>query len=136
MEHWLVAPLAGGSIVVFGLFLLRTHVNSWNQQQADESLDDHERDFCERRYRRRMQTSAVLIGIGAMLSVADQLPLGKAVWLTVYLALLLLSTLWIAFQALGDMAQTKFHSRANLARIRRKQRELQEELSGLRDQNR
>jgi ABC-type transport system involved in cytochrome bd biosynthesis fused ATPase/permease subunit len=136
MEPWLVAPLAGGCTVAFGLFLLRTHVNSWNQQQADESLDDHERAFFERRYRRRMQTSAVLIGIGAMLSVADQLPLGKPLWLTVYLALLLLSTLWIAFQALSDMAQTKFHSRANLARIRRKQRELQEELSGLRDQNR
>lgn len=136
MEPWLVAPLTGGGIVAFGLFLLRTHVRSWTLQQADQSLDDHERSFCERRYRRRMQTTAVLIGIGAMLSVGDQLPLGKSpVWFTVYWAVVLLSTLWIAFQALGDMAQTKFHSRANLARIRRKQRELQEELAQIRDQS-
>ena len=135
MEQWLVAPLTGGCIVVFGLFLLRTHVRSWHQQQADTSLDDHERDFCERRYRRRMQTTAMLIGIGAMVSVGDQLlPLDKSpVWFAVYWTVVLLATLWITFQALGDLASTKVHSRANLARIRRKQRELQDELAQLRD---
>ncbi|MFK7822196.1 MAG: hypothetical protein AB8G99_26105 [Planctomycetaceae bacterium] len=135
MEQWLVAPVTGGCIVIFGLFLLRTHVRSWHQQQVDTSLDDHERDFCERRYRRRMQTTAMLIGIGAMVSVGDQLlPLDKSpVWFAVYWTVVLLATLWIAFQALGDLAQTKVHSRANLARIRRKQRELSDELSQLRD---
>ena len=135
MEQWFVAPLIGGCIVTFGLVLLRSHVRSWSQQQVDDTLDDHERDFCERRYRRRMQTTAMLIGVGAMIPVGDQLlPLDKSpVWFAIYWTVVLLATLWITFQALGDLAQTKVHSRANLARIRRKQRELREELAQLRE---
>ncbi len=137
MQQWLVAPLTGGCIVAFGLFLLRTHKRSWNVQQFDETLDDHERAFCERRYRRRMQTSAILMGLGAMISVGDGLlPLEKSpAWFTVYWGMVLVATLWIVFQAVGDMAQTKVHSRANMARIRRKQRELRDELSQLRGED-
>lgn len=135
MPDWLVAPLAGLGIVAFGLVLLRSHVRSWKQQQADPSLDENERLFYERRYRRRMQTTAMLIGIGAMISVGDQIVPLNPTWSTVFWAVVLLATFWMVFQALGDMAHTKVHTRANLARLRRRQRELREELSRLRDQH-
>lgn len=136
MPDWLVAPLAGLVVVVVGLIFMRSHLHSWNHQQADPTLDDNERDFFERRYRRRRQTTAMLIGIGAMIAVGDQLmPLVDPAWSTVFWAAVLLATFWMVFQALSDMAQTKFHTRANLARLRRKQRELREELTRLRDQH-
>lgn len=134
MPEWLVSPLAGGGIVVFGLFLLRTHVSSWNQQRADESLDEYELTFYGKRYRRRLQTTAMLVGVGAMVAVEGQIPKTPA-WFAFYWLIVLLAIFWIAFQALGDLAQTKFHSRANLARIRRKQRELHDELARVRGES-
>ena len=118
MKDWMVAPLAGLGIVGFGLVLLRSHVRTWAQQRADDTLDEDEKRFFERRYRRRRQTTALLIGVGAMIPVGDQLlPLEEhPAWFAAFWSIVLLATFWIVFQALGDMAQTKVHSRANLAR--------------------
>ena len=137
MDNDLVAPLVGGCIVTFGVILIRSHIRSHRKQLADPKLEEADRRFADRQFRRRMQTSALLVGIGALIPVGDQLlPLQRAPFgFAVFWSCVLLATVWVVFQALGDMAATKVHSRASLARVRRKQRELREELSRLRRQN-
>lgn len=128
---WLIAPLAGGGIVGFGLVLIRMHARQRARHESDPGLDEHERLFHERRYRRRMQTSSMLMGVGALVAVGDQLISWEAApgWFAVYWLVVLLVTFWIVILAIGDMTQTKVHTRASMARIRRKQRELQNELA-------
>ena len=128
---WLIAPLAGGGIVAFGLVLIRMHARQRAKHETDPDLDEHERLFHERRYRRRMQTSSMLMGVGALVAVGDQLFSWEEApgWFAVYWLVVLLVTFWIVILAIGDMAQTKVHTRASMARIRRKQRELQNELA-------
>ena len=73
----------------------------------------------------------MLIGVGALVAVGDQLLSWEDApgWFAVYWLIVLLITFWIVILAIGDMAQTKVHTRASMARIRRKQRELREELA-------
>ena len=117
-------------IIVFSAIWLFSHVIARRKQLADQSLDEQEHAFLDRRYRRRMQTSIILLIIGILIPIGDQwLPWERAPgWFTIYWVVILLATMWVVFRAIGDLALTRFHSRASLARVRQKQRELQEEL--------
>ena len=50
---------------------------------------------------------------------------------TFYWIAVLLLTLWVVLQGFGDMLTTATHARASLARVRRKRRELEKEISEL-----
>ena len=69
MDDW-VPTLVGGSLSIFGLILVRTHILKWREQQAD-CADENERLFCYRSYRRRMETSCVLVLVGVLIPVGD-----------------------------------------------------------------
>jgi amino acid permease len=129
-----IAPLVGGVVAVIGLLMLRHHVLRWRMQKNDPALDPGERQHYYSRYRRRMQTSGLLVLVGILVLIGDLpfIPWQNAPgWFAVYWGGVLCLVVWVILQALGDMASTKAHSRASLSRIRREQRELEQKLAEL-----
>lgn len=135
VDKAIIAPVVGLALVVTGLALMRWHHVAWRQQKHDPSLSDAERTHYFRRYRRRMQTSALLALLGLLMGVGDfaltQLR-APAPWLfLIWIAAMLLLVLWIILLALGDMASTAVHSRRELTRVRQEQRALEQRLEDL-----
>lgn len=125
-------------LVAFGGFLLRSHVVSWRRQQVDPEIDEIERRHLERRYRRRMQASGLIVLVGVILPAGDAIvtfrpmPLG----FTFYVGLLLALTAWITVLGVGDWIATAAHARVALNRLNAKQRSLERELEDLRRRSR
>lgn len=69
----------------------------------------------------------VLIPIGTVVIPWQNRPI---LWATYWGGLMLMS-LWVVFLGLGDAIATTAHSRAAMGRIKRKQRELQEQIAEL-----
>ena len=130
MNNWLPSVVAGGLLILFGAAFCRWHITSWRQHRHDETLSDEDRTFQYRRYRRRMKTSLVIILIGILIPVGDQVRALQRPWtFTAWVLLVLLLALWLILMALGDIAVTRTHTRAKLSRIRREQRELEDKLA-------
>ena len=61
------------ALVAIGISLMSSHVRSWRRQQNDPTLEEHDRDYYRRRYRRRMQISAMLAVLGVLIGLGDAL---------------------------------------------------------------
>ena len=130
-------------LALFGLgsWLVASHIQTRRRHLADPTLEERERIFFQRQFRRRMQASGLLASIGIMIPIGDDLfipwqhfPRGWAA----YLMVLLLLVLWVMILAAMDWLATGVHvrtSRNALARLERKQRELQDELERLRSRH-
>lgn len=116
-------------VVTGGVFLWRHRVG-WRKQQSDPSHDAADQRYFSRRYRRRMQTSSLLIVIGVLIGIGDPLiPWQKLPGLfAIYWGGVLLLACWVILQAVSDLSSTRMHSRQSLADLRRKQAELRQEL--------
>jgi len=126
--------LVGGAIVVFASILMWTHAAAWKTQQSDCDIDESELPWFHRRFRRRMQTSGLLLLIGVLIPVGDQfLPVTQypSLW-AVYWMLILLGLGWVVLLAVGDLASTNTHARVSTARANKQRRELEQELERLR----
>ncbi len=135
-KSWWVSAAFGGALIIGGVLMLRSHLRTWNRQQADPELDDEDRHFLQRRFRRRMQASGLLTLIGVMLPLGDVVRLfaGSPWWFAVYWIVVLILVMWLFVLALGDMALTKVHTTVALNRIRAEQRKLEKEAAALRAQ--
>jgi len=137
MPIWIPMTITGTSLLVLGVLMMRSHVRTWRRHQSDQSLDERERQHFRSQFRRRMQTSAIIALLGVLLFVGDVvLPLvldekDFVGTFGVYYIVVLLLTLWIFVLAWGDVAAIRVHSQTALARNRRKQRELEEQLTEL-----
>lgn len=134
MNDW-VPILVGGSLSVFGLVLVRSHVTKWREQQED-CADDNEREFCHRMYRRRMQTSCVLILVGILIPVGDQIFVHNPpmpLTFTFYFGTVLLMLFWVMFRGVRELLAISLYSRVSGLELRRRQRELHAEYERLRD---
>jgi len=133
-KSWLASAVFGGALVVTGLLMMRSHARVWQEQKDDSELEDKDRLFLRRRYRRRMQASGLLTIIGVMLPVGDsiRLFLPAPEWFALYWIVVLLLVMWVFVLAIGDMASTKTHTTVALNRIRAQQRELEREAAALR----
>ena len=58
------ALIVGLVLVASGTFAIRSHMRSWRRQQDDPTFQDRDREYYGRRYRRRMQMSAILVIVG------------------------------------------------------------------------
>lgn len=134
MKELLIPLLVGGSVSLLGGGLLWMHVRKWREQRADEELAEGERTHLRARYRRRMQASGLLVLLGLLLMLStEKIPWRQAPLLfTIYVGVLLLLTAWIVTLAIADAVSSRFHTQAELSRIRREQRALEESLSRLR----
>lgn len=132
--NWIISTSFGVALVAIGLGLLRAHRKAWRNQKNDPDLDDADRQHYYTRYRRRMQASGILTLLGVLIPVGDVLipwknfPLACAL----YWSIVILLALWVVLLGTGDALATAAHGRIALSRVRRKQRQLEEQVSEIR----
>jgi hypothetical protein len=125
-------------LVVFGAALLVSHVRTWRGQRHDLHLDEHERAFFQKRYRRRTRIAATFVILGILIGVGDAfLPMRKnqPLAITLYWIGVLLLTGWVMLQGFADLWSTASYTGAELSRIRDKRRELERQLVEFKHRN-
>lgn len=134
VDNWIVSTSAGVALVSVGITLLLSHRRAWRSQKNNPDLDDAARDHYYARFRRRTQASSILMVLGFLIPIGDLLiPWQRFPTLFfVYWGILIFLALWVVLLGLGDALATAARSRIELGRIRRKQRELQDQLSEIR----
>ena len=140
MQGWVVYLVVGATLIATGLLMMRAHVQAWRAEKNDPTIEDDQRTFFYKRYRRRMQTSAMIAVIGVLI------PFGVLVLrpglfadaqqqvrvFTFFWASVLLLAVWVILLGVGDLLSTSAQSRVALARIRLKQRELEQQIAEIR----
>lgn len=143
MNNDSLASLAfGSSLVLLGGFLIRWHLRIWHGQRDDATLQEGEIRHYRAQLRRRIQVSVLLIVLGVLIPLGDLLMtaghLSKVAAL-LWIIVMLLIALWIMLLALLDWISSRVHRRAllgSLASLNRKRRELEDEVTRLRQQQR
>lgn len=128
----------GFALILLGAWLIRWHRAAWGQHRAQQSsADDRERRHFRLQFRRRIQVSALLILLGIMIPIGDWLMVQRRnpLWITVFWIVVLALAMWIMLLAAIDWLSTRMYvraTRATLAGLARKQRELEAEADRLR----
>lgn len=132
-QTWFVSAFFGATIIIVGVLVMRSHYYTWQRQNADPELDDRERKHLQRRYRRRLQATGLLVVIGVLIPIGDieVLFANRPVLFAVYWFVVIALVLWVGLLAVGDLASTRAHSRVSLSRLQQKQRELEREVAEL-----
>lgn len=131
------AFIAVGALVwCFGIAMVLWHVRQRRAALADAGLSPADLSFSEQQYRRRMQTSALTITLGALIALCDYLPQFRtspafAAW---YVATLLLLSMWLVLLALGDALASRMHMQHSLRKNRQTRLALQEAIDEIRRQ--
>lgn len=134
MHSWVAVGVGAGLILVGGLFIL-WHVREWREERNDSSLDDFDVKHYHARYRRRMQTSGMLVFLGILIPLWDWLLDQKMVMPATLVGFLVFALVaWVIVLALGDMLSTRNHSHVAMSKVRQKQRELEKKVAELRRQ--
>ena len=128
----------GGLVVLFGAGMLMLHSAARRRGFQSADISDEELRYLERRNRRRMQTSGLLVLIGVLIPLGDEiLPMSHAPgWFAVYWTTVLLLTIWVAVLGVSDLVSTSTHGKAALARVNKKRRELEHEVQQLTNMHR
>lgn len=135
MQSWAAVGVGLILIVVGGLFM-RWHVREWRAEQSDPSLDSYDLDHYRARYRRRMQTSGLLLFLGLLIPVWDWLLDQRFVQAATIMGFVIFGLVaWVFLMAWADLLSTKNHSRIALSKVRQKQRELERQASKLRNKD-
>jgi hypothetical protein len=129
-NNWIPAAVFGGSLVLLGAGMMYGHARAWQQQRADESLEDADRQHLRNRYLRRMQTSAVVAFTGCLIGIGDAFiwQLGPAV-ATFYWLFVIMLVFWISLLALGDLTSVRTHSQTAMTQLEATRKELESELA-------
>jgi len=126
------------ALVGIGVSMMSSHVRSWRRQRSDPTLEERDLVYYRRRYRRRMQISAMLAILGVLIGVGDALlPFQRRhpIPTTLYWIGVLLMTGWVMLLGFGDLLSTAAYGRAELARVRQKQRELERQVVEFKHRN-
>jgi hypothetical protein len=91
--------------------LMWGHVHSWRLAQRENS-DARELAFRQRQFRRRMQTSGMLLLLGAAILIGYFVPRDRPNLFVFYWCGVFLWTLWIILLAIGDAVLSRIHLRA------------------------
>jgi hypothetical protein len=118
--------LFGSLVSSVGVAMVIWHVLQHRVHQDDGSLSRVEQRFFEQQYRRRMQTSALAVTLGALIGLLGYIPAleSSPIFATSYVMGLLLLSLWLILLALSDAIA----SRVNSNRANRRQRQLRDSL--------
>jgi MFS family permease len=125
-------------LVLIGAAMMASHVVAWRRQQSDPTLEQDDRDFYRRRYRRRMQISGTFAILGVLIGLGDALlpQQGRHPWpITFYVIGLLLLTGWVLLLGIAEFLSTAARGRVELARIRQKQSELERQVVEFKHRN-
>lgn len=132
------ALFVGFVLVVIGVGMMLSHVRNWRRQRNDPLLEEHDRVYFGRRYRRRMQISATFALLGVLIGMGDlMLPFQRRhpISTSLYWIGVLLMTGWVLVRGLADLLSTAAYGRAELARVRQKQRELERQVVEFKHRN-
>jgi len=130
--------LFGLFLVALGVLLIRWHRLAWSAQSREKTTADRELRHYRLQFRRRIQVSCLLILLGVMIPLGDWLMVQRKNpgWIAVFWIAVLILALWMMLLAVFDWLSTRMHvraTRAALAGIARKQRELEAEADRLRN---
>ncbi len=108
----------------FGMIVL--HVVQRRNRLEDQSLSGTDCQFYGQQYRRRMQTSALTVTLGALIGLCGYIQALETspISATCYVLGLLLLSLWLILLAVSDAAASRVYS----SRVKRRQRKLRESL--------
>lgn len=136
METNYIFIAVGAFVWLFGIAMVVWHVRQRRTAINDAGLPPAELRFAEQQYRRRMQTSALTITLGALIALCDYLPQFRSSpgFAAGYVATLLLLSMWLVLLALGDALASRLHMRQSLRRNRKTREALQEAIDELRRQ--
>ena len=129
--------LSVGSIVAFfGIAMIGWHVRQHRRHLEDLELSAVDQKFFDHQYRRRMQTSALTVTLGALISLCESLPAFREspVFATFYVMGLLLLSLWLVLLAFSDAVASRVHVSQSLRKNRKARQELQTAVDELRRQ--
>jgi len=127
--------IAMGAVVwLFGIAMVAWHVRQRRNAVNDAGLPPAELKFVEQQYRRRMQTSALTITLGALIAMSDYLPQFRTSpgFAAGYVATLLLLAMWLVLLAMGDAFASRVHLQQSLRKNRQTREALQEAVDELR----
>ncbi len=126
----------GAFVWLFGIAMVAWHVRQRQKAVNDAGLPPADLKFAEQQYRRRMQTSALTITLGALIAMCDSLPQFRDSpgFAAGYVATLLLLSMWLVLLALGDAFASRVHMRKSMRRNRQTRQSLQEAIDELRRQ--
>lgn len=140
IQELLASLVFGAALLILGGFLIRWHIRTWHEQRGDSRLNDDERRFSRSQFRRRIQIALLLVLLGGLIPLADYLMTAKLIS-NLSAALLILGllavALWIMLLAALDWLSSRVQQRAarlSLARLERQRRELEDEVSRMRNQ--
>ena len=126
-----------GAVVWFlGKAMVSWHVYRRRRFLSDAGISPSELKFLEQQYRRRMQTSALTITLGALISMCDYLPNFRSSpgFAAAYVMGLLLLSMWLVLLALGDAVASRVHMSQSLRKNRLTRQALQAAINELRQQ--
>lgn len=126
----------GAFVWLFGIGMVAWHVRQRQNAVNDAGLPPAELKFVEQQYRRRMQTSALTITLGALIAMSDYLPQFRSSpgFAAGYVATLLLLAMWLVLLAMGDAFASRVHLQQSLRRNRQTRQALQEAIDEMRRQ--
>ena len=130
----------GATLVLVAVWLMRWHRQAWKEHSLDAMNDDRTRHHYRRQFRRRIQVSVLLLLLGIMIPLGDWLMLQRKhpQWIAAFWMAVLALAMWIMMLAVFDWLSTRMHvrtTRAALAGLARKQRELEAEVERLRNRD-
>ena len=133
----LAAPAFGIALFALGLAFLRRHRRTWQTRQADRTLDEGERAFYGRQYRRRMLTSGLIALLGVLIPLGDLLFERKpapaaALPLTLYWICVLLIVLWVLLLGVVDLFATGIYAKDEMSRVRAEKAALERQIEEIR----
>jgi hypothetical protein len=123
------ALCAGGLLMAIGVSMAWFQ---WRFRQPDAGAEELARLHARRQLRRRLQVSALMVLVGALIPIGDLLPQfqqGKApLAFALFWMAILAAVAWIMLLAVADLVSARmYHKVANL-RIRQERRELERQL--------
>jgi len=130
--------IVGTLLVLFGAGLIHFHRTSWFHRKHDADLSEDDLKFFSKQYRRRMQTSSLLVVIGFLIVIGDSpyMPWkSNPALFAIYWGGILLIAFWIILSALGDMSASRIRSATMISRIQDQQRLLEKQIMEMRNKN-
>jgi hypothetical protein len=134
--HWIPSLLVCVSLVTIGVFMIRGHIRGWAERQAEGITDPADLLHYHSQYRRRIQTSALIVIIGVLVFVGDVIskPIGVRLF-GIYWAVVLALVAYLIVLAILDGLSTASHTRAALARLRAQRRQLERNAAELKERS-
>jgi len=126
----------GVFLVGLGIVFLRSHWLTWQRRQDDPEGAAKSLHFHRSQFRRRMQTSALIIAIGVLIPVGDALFVhfpNRMVFGLYWFGVLVLVG-WVVVLAMADLVAGRVYTHNAMQDVEERKRALEREVNSLREE--